>query len=96
MTDKTLQERLRDQGQITKTIVLGAPSESRVLSERFIHDPLCHEAADALDAQAERIKALEGALDEAMDFVESEFQGTTKDHTGTNLIARARALLGEK
>jgi len=61
MTDKTLQDRLRDEGQITKTVVHGS---GQVLGERFIPDKLCTEAADALDAQAERIKALDGALRE--------------------------------
>lgn len=53
--------------------------------------------ADALDAQAERIKALEGALEAVDDLIQYQYSGTREAMTYlTQTCDRARALLGEK
>jgi hypothetical protein len=72
--------------------------------------PNCTEAANALDAQAERIKALEGALRGVVsdwdargnglevfkDDPECPYWSPSAAMVGSEHINRARALLGEK
>ena len=92
----TLQERLRepkawmawnDYGTLT---IAGDPIPA------MDHDSQApREAADALDAQAERIKALEGALRELIstwDYHDAEIEGDIY----TDAFNRARATLVEK
>jgi len=79
MTDKTLQDRLRDFDAYFK------PGARAALAEK---------AADALDAQAERIKALDGALREIVKALADSDEEGLIEHA--EQMIRARALLGEK
>lgn len=75
MTDKTLQDRLRQQAITADEF--GYLDHARALNG----------AADALDAQAERIRALEGAL--------RGFLAEFGDKATNANVRQARALLGE-
>lgn len=82
MTDKTLQDRLRDFDAYFK------PGARAALAEK---------AADALDAKDERIKALEGALREWLEAEDHPKGDWATDMRRVNdIMKRARALLGEK
>ena len=106
MTDKTLQERLREHRVILKS---GEYDGAQLMAA------WCDmvNAADAIDAQAERIKALEGALRDVIADRDSrafereryktcELDGIAGYWTpsatmvGSEVISKARALLGEK
>lgn len=52
--------------------------------------------ADALDAQAERIKALEGALRGGADLIDGDLVGPEWRAACRKFTTEARALLGEK
>ena len=82
MTDKTLQDRLRE------------PEVFKMADGSSIEtiDPIRHESADALDAQAERIKALEGALRELIEDVEDE-DHVAHDWSQQVVVKRAREAL---
>lgn len=70
--------------------------------------PDCTEAANALDAQAERIKALEGALRDTAMMLEHAITGRNGERYGfietrsgsmmhaQGVVEKLRALLGEK
>ena len=103
MTDKTLQDRLREHRVILKS---GEYDGAQLMAA------WCDmvNAADALDAQAERIKALEGALRGVVsdwdargnglevfkDDPECPYWSPSAAMVGSEHINRARALLGEK
>lgn len=98
MTDKTLQDRLRDPSH-------GFDRNDSHTEDRYVClcEHLANEAADAIDAQAERIKALEGDAeryrwlrDEYWDFNVDTHGIWDSDSTQLDAtIDRARALLGE-
>ena len=87
MTDKTLQDRLRDPSH-------GFDRNDSHTEDRYVClcEHLANEAADALDAQAERIKALEVALRVLVRDVEA----VCDDLELQPAIYQARALLGDK
>jgi len=96
MTDKTLQDRLRfELSRIADEECYDGGSHQLM----FLRQSEARELRDALDAQAERIKALEGALRELI--AAGDNSVSTDDDVAAMLRygeadKQARALLGEK
>ena len=92
MTDKTLQDRLRDPSH-------GFDRNDSHTEDRYVClcEHLANEAADAIDAQEARIKALEGALrvmyEAEKDYIIRNNLGDPHDNQRMKV---ARDLLGEK
>ena len=105
MTDKTLQDRLRfELSRIADEECYDGGSHQLM----FLRQSEARELRDALDAQAERIKALEGALRDTAMMLEHAITGRNGERYGfietrsgsmmhaQGVVEKLRALLGEK